>query len=509
MLAAPLGPYLPPGTIGRHDTFLDEDFEAYHASMKRVPGPFNNWRWTSFSPEERKARLDFLAEKQEGKRPVPVQDLADPVQLESADIEKRAPSPPAQSASPTEVLNDVGTVAPQVASVEPLQSLYALPQQQPILAPPVGAPPVPFRVVESAWPAFFEQFRQNCVDKMPKQQPVRPAASSLPDFLEQHRQVCDALKPGWFIEELRLKNRIALAVLKMLPVPTRAVGPVGAAAPVVAVAPTPQVSLQPPVLAPAVAPLVVASPPVAAPVFVPPPAPTPALVPAPALAPPPVVAPVSSALAPPPAVDFGFSATSFVPTPTPAQRRSRPGARPAARRAMPAISPVDYPWADASEADLLALRKEKFGWSTEDLLRFCPDWSEMDIACLTRGDTLVSVEEQLHYGKATMLRMVSVVLRMQLMAHPCPQSKNTALATQVQEMLLGAAALVNGVIQDDSLRTEFYDSETVPHFVESFRFFKREVFDKHRGEMEKEYGGVWLNLSKHVPLLEKLFKPFP
>jgi hypothetical protein len=111
--------------------------------------------------------------------------------------------------------------------------------------PPVGAPPAPSRVVESAWPAFFEQFRQNGVDKMSIQPPVRPLV--FPDFVEQHRQVCEALKPGWFNEELRLRNRIALAVQKM----SSASACVVNAALVVAEAPTPQVSLQPPVPAPA------------------------------------------------------------------------------------------------------------------------------------------------------------------------------------------------------------------------------------------------------------------
>ncbi|KAF2676356.1 hypothetical protein K458DRAFT_410570 [Lentithecium fluviatile CBS 122367] len=195
-----------PVVLGRYDTFLNEEVEEYYASARRVQGSDGSWRWTSFFPEERKARLDYLAEKLEGKRPVCLQP-ASPV-LEFADDKKQSSTPPPPSSS-HEVLNDVGTAATlPLLQVEPHQN----PVAQPVLATPVGAPIAP-PVNLSAGPNFLEQFRQVCEEKaallflQQQQQQQQPPPPTV-DFSQQFRMACEEKNARWpaFLEHWRMAS---------------------------------------------------------------------------------------------------------------------------------------------------------------------------------------------------------------------------------------------------------------------------------------------------------------
>lgn len=478
----------PPVPVGRYDTFLDEATEAHFASAKRVQGPDGNWRWVSFSPEERKARLEFLAERREGKAPMRSfsPQVVESVQVESVDVKKRSPSPPPSGAS-HEVLNDVDTAAPLVARVEPLQN-HSAPPQWPILAPLVGAPNASSVVEESARPHFFDQYRQVCDEKK----------AARIDFFEQFGFRC----------------RAALVVQRMFAASVGPVAPV-VTVPVVAVAPTPQVGLPAPVLPLSLAqsaPVAIAPPPVvvSAPAVVPAPTPVPPPAQVFAFGSTPAIAPSPS---PAPGSLFGFNASSIPSTPTPAQRRGRPGARPAVRRpALPPAAPVVVPfetidWEHAPETELLALRKEKFGWTDRDVFGFgIGEQEDTTIAPLATGDTLSTIEASL--DKVMLLRITAVMVRMQLMA-TSRSNKDSELVRMLINLLAGASTLVSDFTADPGRKAKFYSSTKIADFARAFKFFKREVYDKYESKMEIWYPrSVWDGMENEVRRADLLFRSF-
>jgi hypothetical protein len=502
-----------PPVIGRYDTFLDEATEAHYCSAKRVIGPDGNWRWVSFPAEERKARLEFLASQREDEALVSTQD-AGSIQTGS---EERSSTPPPSGAS-HEVLNLVSDAAPSVASVEqPLQN-HSAPLPRSVLPPPDVVIPDALSVVEETpRPSFFDQFRMFCEERR---------APPKPDFLNQHRQVCEERKASWPEDQLRLQSRAAALVAQWMSVASAGSVVPQDAVPVVAAAPMPQVSA--PVLVPdaivvppviAYDPFVVPPPVFSTPVPVPPPlllAPVAAPEPAPVPEPP---AWTASPLSPP--ATFAVDLSSIPLTPTPAQRRSRLGARPAARRpanrsSAPAPKKItDIDWRNASESDLLSLTANDFGLTAEDLFKLEVEGDEAAtlVPPHTRGDSVTSVAEALS-DPAYLLRLHTVIARMQY-THPAfRRTKPGAHSVEVFASALKRIALLVAAFTsaDPSSKVAFYASEDhrIVAFVRAFRFYKREFYDKHEADMERGLTKPFMDgLKDATKRLDVLLGGFP
>jgi hypothetical protein len=206
----------------RDDHFLNEDEEIHFGLMHRVFDPILGWRWRAYPKGTHEARMQYLCEKREGKRPV-----------EQVEPEPHSPAVLAPLSSPP-------VIAVPLRSPSP--SALHLPQPLlPFLAPASLPEPAVVELLAaplSRAPSFFEQFVEKC-------KASRSVALPWPSlsFAEQFALSC------------KDSRGLSLPRPRPLPPPVAPSACPSPSLPAPAPAPAPIAALPPPVIVPAPAPL--------------------------------------------------------------------------------------------------------------------------------------------------------------------------------------------------------------------------------------------------------------